>query len=185
MFPKQAANSLVTEMSQYFVFLQICLFCNSCKTLNYKRFTFNSRHSVFYCISKYYLCCTPFVCDFLIANGVPIETVSKILGHTNIRATQIYARVTDVKVSNDMELLVQKLDIAKWILGDWNLLSSDNSKVCSVLLRIISAALYLFRKSLRSRVSNERKITQINIFFARRDGWSRPLPLGAPRPMIF
>lgn len=49
----------------------------------------------------------------LIANGVPIETVSKILGHTNIRATQIYARVTDVKVSNDMELLVQKLDIAK------------------------------------------------------------------------
>ena len=81
--------------------------------LNYKRFTFNSRHSVFYCISKYYLCSAPFVCDFLIANGVPIETVSKILGHTNIRATQIYARVTDVKVSNDMELLVQKLDIAK------------------------------------------------------------------------
>ena len=53
------------------------------------------------------------MCDFLIANGVPIETVSKILGHTNIRTTQIYARVTDVKVSNDMELLVQKLDIAK------------------------------------------------------------------------
>ncbi|WP_368327034.1 hypothetical protein, partial [Phocaeicola vulgatus] len=44
---------------------------------------------------------------------------------------------------------------------------------------------YLFRKSLRSRVSNERKITQINIFFARRDGWSRPLPLGVPRPMSF
>lgn len=49
----------------------------------------------------------------LIANGVPIETVSKILGHTNIRTTQIYARITDVKVSNDMELLAQKLDIAK------------------------------------------------------------------------
>lgn len=49
----------------------------------------------------------------LIANGVPIETVSKILGHTNIRTTQIYARITDVEVSNDMELLAQKLDIAK------------------------------------------------------------------------
>ena len=49
----------------------------------------------------------------LIANGVPIETVSKILGHTNIRTTQIYARITDVKVSNDMEMLAQKLDIAK------------------------------------------------------------------------
>lgn len=49
----------------------------------------------------------------LIANGVPIETASKILGHTNIRTTQIYARITDVKVSNDMELLVRKLDMAK------------------------------------------------------------------------
>lgn len=49
----------------------------------------------------------------LIVNGVPIETVSKILGHTNIRTTQIYARITDVKVSNDMELLVRKLDMAK------------------------------------------------------------------------
>lgn len=48
----------------------------------------------------------------LLANGVPIETVSKILGHTNIRTTQIYARITDLKVSNDMEMLAQKLDAA-------------------------------------------------------------------------
>lgn len=40
----------------------------------------------------------------LLANDVPIETVSKILGHTNIRTTQIYARITDRKVSKDMEL---------------------------------------------------------------------------------
>lgn len=45
----------------------------------------------------------------LLANGVPIETVSKILGHTNIRTTQIYARITDLKASNDMEMLAQKL----------------------------------------------------------------------------
>jgi hypothetical protein len=30
--------------------------------LNYKRFTFNYRHSVFYCISKYYLCGPTYVC---------------------------------------------------------------------------------------------------------------------------
>lgn len=46
----------------------------------------------------------------LIANGVPIETVSKILGPTNIRTTQIYARITDVKVSNDLEMLANILN---------------------------------------------------------------------------
>ena len=46
----------------------------------------------------------------LLANDVPIETVSKILGHTNIRTTQIYARITDRKVSKDMDLLAQKLN---------------------------------------------------------------------------
>lgn len=50
----------------------------------------------------------------LLANGVPIETVSKILGHTNIRTTQIYARITDLKVSSDMEMLAQKLDTPHW-----------------------------------------------------------------------
>lgn len=46
----------------------------------------------------------------LLANGVPIETVSKILGHTNIKTTQIYARITDLKVSSDMEMLAQRLN---------------------------------------------------------------------------
>lgn len=44
-----------------------------------------------------------------LAKGVPIETVSKMLGHTNIRTTQIYARITNEKVSNDMEILSEKL----------------------------------------------------------------------------
>lgn len=35
-------------------------------------------------------------------NGVPIESVSKMLGHTNIQTTQIYARILDNKISNDM-----------------------------------------------------------------------------------
>jgi site-specific recombinase XerD len=43
-----------------------------------------------------------------LSNGVPIESVSKMLGHTNIRTTQIYAKITDRKISRDMDALAQK-----------------------------------------------------------------------------
>ena len=43
-----------------------------------------------------------------LAKGVPIETVSKMLGHTNIETTQIYARITNNKISNDMQGLDMK-----------------------------------------------------------------------------
>jgi integrase len=45
-----------------------------------------------------------------ISQGVPIETVSKILGHTNIKTTQIYAKITKEKISQDMEILSHKLE---------------------------------------------------------------------------
>lgn len=38
-------------------------------------------------------------------NGVPLETVSKMLGHTNIRMTQHYAKIQDKKISEDMSVL--------------------------------------------------------------------------------
>lgn len=41
--------------------------------------------------------------------GMPIETLSRILGHTNIRTTQIYAKITDRKVSADMAALAGSL----------------------------------------------------------------------------
>lgn len=44
-----------------------------------------------------------------LSNGVPIETVSKMLGHTSIRTTQIYAKVVERKVSDDMNVLRDKL----------------------------------------------------------------------------
>ncbi|WP_062052983.1 site-specific integrase [Aquimarina longa] len=44
-----------------------------------------------------------------LSNNVPIESVSKMLGHTNIRTTQIYARITNKKISEDMERLAVQL----------------------------------------------------------------------------
>jgi integrase len=48
-----------------------------------------------------------------LAKGVPIETVSKMLGHTNIKTTQIYARITNSKIGNDMAVLAGKLKETK------------------------------------------------------------------------
>ena len=44
-----------------------------------------------------------------LGKGVPIESVSKMLGHTNIQTTQIYARITNEKISHDMENLAKNL----------------------------------------------------------------------------
>ena len=50
-----------------------------------------------------------FATSITLSNGVPIETVSKMLGHTSLKTTQIYARVVDSKISQDMEALKLKL----------------------------------------------------------------------------
>lgn len=62
-----------------------------------------------------------------LSNGVPIETVSKLLGHTQIATTQIYARVIDNKLSKDMKAL-------KVLLGDKKKQNkqSENDNVVSI-----------------------------------------------------
>ncbi|MCC8408633.1 site-specific integrase [Mucilaginibacter sp. UR6-1] len=51
-----------------------------------------------------------FATTVTLENGIPIESVSKMLGHTKITTTQIYSRVKDRKVSNDMKILRSGLD---------------------------------------------------------------------------
>jgi site-specific recombinase XerD len=51
-----------------------------------------------------------FATTVTLAKGVPLETVSKMLGHTSLKTTQIYARITDQKIENDMRKLSKKIN---------------------------------------------------------------------------
>ena len=50
-----------------------------------------------------------FATSVTLSNGVPIETVSKMLGHSSLKTTQIYAKIVDSKISTDMNQLRIKL----------------------------------------------------------------------------
>ena len=112
MFSKQAANSLVTETSQYFVF-----FCRSvcsanlakCLIINVLRLIIVILFFIAF-LNITYVGCHTNATTVLLSHGVPIETVSRLLGHTNIKTTQIYAKITAQKISQDMETLSHKLE---------------------------------------------------------------------------
>ena len=103
-FQKQAANSLVTETLQYFVF-----FCRpaysailvKCLIINVLRFilaipfftaflniTYTARHT--------------FGTTITLANNVPLQDVSVMLGHASTRMTQHYARVMNASLKKSM-----------------------------------------------------------------------------------
>ena len=50
-----------------------------------------------------------FATTVTLQNGIPIDSVSKMLGHRSIKTTQIYAKVNDIKISNDTKQLHEVL----------------------------------------------------------------------------
>ena len=56
----------------------------------------------------YHIARHTFAATVTLSNGVPIETVSKMHGHRNLKTTQHYARILDTKISQDMKELKKK-----------------------------------------------------------------------------
>ena len=54
-----------------------------------------------------------FATTVMLSNGVPLETVSKLLGHTKLSTTQIYARVVETKISEDISNLLIRFETKK------------------------------------------------------------------------
>lgn len=105
------ANGLVTEQPQYFVVICIFPTWQNTETMlisNGLRFIFTCplflAQSITFHTSRHTM-----ATEICLTNGVPIETLSKMLGHTNIRTTQIYAKITHEKECRDMAALSDKL----------------------------------------------------------------------------
>ena len=106
------ANGLVTEQPQYSVV--VCIFSTSQNTEI--SLIPNGLRLIYTCSLLLALPCifhqsrhTAATTVFL-SNGVPIETVSSMLGHKSIKTTQIYAKITKEKLNQDMENLAARLN---------------------------------------------------------------------------
>jgi site-specific recombinase XerD len=64
-----------------------------------------------------------FASQICLSQGVPIETVSRMLGHRDIHTTQIYAAVSTRKISDDMEALSRK------IAGKYTLIKQEENNI--------------------------------------------------------
>ena len=67
--------------------------------------------------------------EICLTNGVPIETVSSILGHKNIKTTQIYAKITKEKLNKDMDKLSLQLNHIDEYMGTEKVIISKKSKL--------------------------------------------------------
>lgn len=111
-FGNRPANGLVTEQPQYSVV--VCIFHILQNTeiqliSNDLRLIFT--YSLLLASPCIFHCARHTFGTLMVSAGVPMESISKMMGHTNIRTTQGYAKVTDDKISEDMDRLMEKRNL--------------------------------------------------------------------------
>ena len=112
------ANGLVTEQPQYSV--AVCIF-STWQNTEISLISNNLRLIFTYpllltspCI--FHAARHTFATTITLSQGVAIETISKLLGHKNIRTTQIYANITHSHISGEMERLSKRINS---LCPDW------------------------------------------------------------------
>ncbi|MCS3366938.1 tyrosine-type recombinase/integrase [Bacteroides thetaiotaomicron] len=108
-FGNYPANGLVTEQPQYSVV--VCIF-HILQNTEIQLIS-NDLRLIFTCSLLLASPCIFHVArhtfgTLMVSAGVPMESISKMMGHTNIRTTQGYAKVTDDKISEDMDKLMKR-----------------------------------------------------------------------------
>lgn len=109
-FGNYPANGLVTEQSQYSVV--VCIFHilqNTEIQLISNDLRLILTYSLLLASPCIFHCARHGFATLALCKGMPIESVSRILGHTNIETTQIYAKITVQKLDNDLTMLGDKL----------------------------------------------------------------------------
>ena len=110
-FGNSPANGLVTEQPQYSVV--VCIFSTWQNTE--MSLISNGLRLIFTCSLSLALPCIFHqrrhgFATLALSKGMPIESVSRVLGHTNIVTTQLYAKITTQKIDHDLTMFGDKLN---------------------------------------------------------------------------